>query len=646
MADSFRGLVCFLPRRGRDDNGLTHSPAQAQTAEEIADAMDVLLRKLKEKELSPVAQNEATVMEESLQRLRSSLETVCDPSPSLPTNVAAPVPTAGYPDGRAELAMAAQKSLQPGALAPAINDLIKILWPRIGTFVEDLIQNSIAPSINASLPGLVQKGGGVKFTKISLGESSPKLGPIMVEVDKDTGAITWHMGVDVSCDIDVELTALGIPIAITKFCLKGDLVALLSPPMNKPPFFGGVEVFFPNPPDVEIGFGGAARVADVPGLRGAIRGAIDSAVAGICVLPRRIAVDMDDEDVTDMVDLSYPEPTSIMRVTLWSAANLVAADSHIIGGASSDPYVVTSLGIKSSTSPHVSKNLNPVWGDGAGLTSDFPVHDGSQALSLKVFDYDFGTSDDVIGVAQRLEVRSLVQDGKPQTVQLQKANGESGGGSLSISASKLALSLTRPTQAIPSGPSEAHLHAKMLTIKGLAADAAYPFKVCVQIAGPGEKDAALVEDSTQPSHPQEQKQLAEAYQEIARNLSAKGTSPEEIADILEVGVKQVKSYLLTVDDDKLKQQLLKEQLEIASVSRPRFDEALQLLLPCDSVKDTNFVVLTIFDKKQKQLGVARVPLKDVLSAPSLELKGPFTTDSNDVQVVGSLRLRWLDVQPQ
>lgn len=642
MADSFRGLQCFLPRRGRDDNGLTHSPAQAQTAEEIADAMEVLIRKLKEKELSPVAQNEATVMEESLQRLRSSFET----SPSLPTNVAAPVPTTGYPDGRAEIAIAAQKSLQPGALAPAINDLIKILWPRIGTFVEDLIQNEIAPSINASLPGLVQKGGGVKFTKISLGESSPKLGPIMVEVDKDTGAITWNMGVDVSCDIDVELTALGIPIAITKFCLKGDLVALLSPPMNKPPFFGGVEVFFPNPPDVEIGFGGAARVADVPGLRGAIRGAIDSAVAGICVLPRRIAVDMDDEDATDMVDLSYPEPTSIMRVTLWSAANLVAADSHLIGGASSDPYVVTSLGIKSSTSPHVSKNLNPVWGDGAGLTSDFPVHDGSQSLSLKVFDYDFGTSDDLIGVAQRLEARSLVQDGKPQTVQLQKANGESGGGSLSISASKLALSLTRPTQAIPLGPSEAHLHAKMLTIKGLAADAAYPFKVRVQIAGPGDKDAALVEESTQPSHPQEQKQLAEAYQEIARNLSAKGSSPEEIAEILEVGVKQVKSYLLTVDDDKLKQQLLKEQLEIASVSRPRFDEALQLLLPCDSVKDTNFVVLTIFDKKQKQLGVARVPLKDVLSAPSLELKGPFTTDSNDVQVVGSLRLRWLDVQPQ
>merc|ERR1719272_199147 len=540
-------------------------------------------------------------------------------------------------------------SLQLGALAPAINDLIKILWPRIGTYVEDLIQNSIAPSINASLPGLVQKSGGVKFTKISLGDSSPQLGPIVVEDNKESGAITWHMGVNITCDMDVELTALGIPIAITNFVLKGDLVALLSPPMMHPPFFGGLQVYFPNPPEVSINFGGAAKVADIPGLRGAIRGAIDGAVAGICVLPRRIAVDMNDEDAVDMVDLGYPEPSSILRYTLWSGANLVAADSHLIGAATSDPYVVTALGIKSTTSPHVSKNLNPVWGDKNGITSDFPVHDGSQALSIKVFDYDFGTSDDLIGVAKRLESRTLVQNGKPQNVELLKADGEAGGGSLSISASKLALTITRPKKAIPVGPSEAHLSAKMLTIKGLPTGAAYPFKVRVQICGPEAGDAALVEDCTQPSHPQEQKQLAEAYQEIARNLSAKGSSAEDIAEVLEVGVKQVKSYLLTVDDDAVRQKLIKEQqqeeLESSNVHQPRFDEALQLLLPCDSVKDTNVVVFTILDKKQKALATARVPLADVLKAPSLELKGPFTTDSEAVQVVGSLRLRWLDIHP-
>jgi len=622
-------------------------PAQLQTTEEIADAMGMLLGELKKKQLCPEAHREATAMDEALQRLRVSLgQSVPEPPCS--------VPTAGYPGGIVEAAMAAQvasqKSLQPGALAPAVNDLIKILWPRIGTYVEDLIQDSIAPSINASLPGLVQKSGGVKFTKISLGESSPLLGPIVVKHNKESEAITLDIGVNISCDLDVELTALGIPIGITKFGLKGDLVALLSPPMMKPPFFGGVEVFFPNAPDVEIGFGGAARVADIPGLRGAIRGAIDGAVAGICVLPRRIAMDMNEEDAVDIVDLGYPEPTSILRFTLWSGANLVASDSHLIGEATSDPYVVTSLGIKSSTSPYVSKNLNPVWGDGKGITSDFPVHNEFQVLSIKVYDYDFGTSDDFIGVAPRMDLRSLVQNGEPQTLELLKADGGTGGGSLSISASKLALTLERPKKAILAGPSEAHLSAKMLTIKGLATGAAYPFKVRVQITGPGAEDAALVEGSTESSDPKEQKVLAEAYQEIAKNLSVKGSSAEEIAEILEVGVNQVKNYLFEVDGDEQKSQKLieerqREELESANVHKPRFDEALQLLLPCDSVKDTNVVVLTIFDKKQHALATARVPLSDVLGAPSLELQGPFTTDSEIVQVVGSLRLRWLDVHP-
>merc|ERR1712032_1312593 len=121
------------------------------------------------------------------------------------------------------------------------------------------------------------------------------------------------------------------------------------------------------------------------------------------------------------------------------------------------------------------------------------------------------------------------------------------------------------------------------------------------------------------------------------------------AEILEVGVKQVKSYLLKVDGHKESQQLIKEQqqeeLESSNIRKPRFDEALQLLLPCDSVKDSNVVIFTILDKSQKTLATARVPLSDVLGPPSSELQGLFTTDSEAVQVVGSLRLRWLDVHP-
>jgi len=142
-----------------------------------------------------------------------------------------------------------------------------------------------------------------------------------------------QIGIDFKSGLDVELTAMGIPIGITDFFLKGDLVCLFTPPMTQPPFFGGVQVYFPNPPDIGLNFVGAAKVTEIPGLRGAVRGAIDGAVGGVCVLPRRIAVDMNEEDDVDIIDLTYPEPIGILRFTLWSGAKLVASDVSIFGTA-------------------------------------------------------------------------------------------------------------------------------------------------------------------------------------------------------------------------------------------------------------------------------------------------------------------------
>merc|ERR1719379_628521 len=105
---------------------------------------------------------------------------------------------------------------------------------------------------------------------------------------------------------------MGIPLGISKFFLKGDMAVLLTPPMSKPPFFGGIQIYFPNPPDIGVSFEGAARMVNVPGLRGSVRSAISNAVAGVCVLPRRIVVDMDEEDSVDSIDLAHPEPILVL----------------------------------------------------------------------------------------------------------------------------------------------------------------------------------------------------------------------------------------------------------------------------------------------------------------------------------------------
>jgi len=555
--------------------------------------------------------------------------------------------------------------MQPGSLSNALNDMIRILWPRIDIFVEDLIKTSIEPSINASLPGMLQ--GGVKFQKVSLGNASPLLGPITVQHDKDSGAIEMHVGIDFTSELDVQLIVMGIPVGITSFLLKGDLVLLFTPPMTKPPFFGGVQVYFANPPDISLNFIGAAKVANVPGLRGAVRGAIDNAVAGVCVLPRRIAVDMNDEDDIDIIDLTYPEPLGVLRFTLFSGEALVASDTSIFGTASSDPYVVASLGLKTWTSPHISKSLNPVWGDSSGLTVDFPVHDDDQSLILKVYDYDFGLADDLIGMTLNTQtrVKDLVASGVGKMeVKLMKADESPGGGSLTISATFLSLANIQPSKPLSAGgPSEAHLSAKILTVTGLNENSEYPFKVLVRVAhstddapknaasakttssksGPTStpKASILAEGATAASHPKERKQLAEALQGIAKNLSQRQKlDAKDIAEILDVGPRQVEQFLTSFGEGQSKEQQQAEQ-EYVNVHHPMFDEVVQLLLPCGSVDELAIIELAVVDKRDQVLATARVSMPQVWEAPQLRLEGPFETDVEGIEVVGSLCLRWL-----
>lgn len=656
----------------------------------LADELGATLRALKQSDLPPGGEEACGRIAADLRRLEEILDGPSSAASTRAASSAGVVEPDGEPDVKAvdskrvgekaqllKVIAAAQMqkelSLQPGSLAPALNEMIRILWPRIGAYVEELVQNSIEPSINAALPGMLK--GGVKFTKVSLGASSPLLGPLVVENNKETGAIEMHMGIDFSSDLDVELTAMGIPVGITSMYIKGDLVFLFTPEMKKPPFFGGIQVYFPNAPDVGLNFVGAARVADVPGLRTAVRGAIDGAVAGACVLPRRIAVDMNDEDDVDITDLTYPEPIGILRFTLWSGTNLIAADTNVFGAASSDPYVVASLGIKSWTSPTITKSLNPEWGDGEGLTADFLVHSDCQVLSLKVFDHDFASADDLIGIAKSVDVRDLVKRGGKQAVELLKDSGEQGGGKLFVSATLLSLSPAVCMVPLPPGPSEAFLSVKLLTLQGLEDGAEYPFKVRVQVTVPssdsqvsGRANApakraafartasaklrasksltfgtpannALAEGTTGPSHAQAQKELAEALRGIATTLSQKGHSAEDIADILGVGTRQVELFLDTLfGHGKEHEQAYQAWL---STRHPRFDEVVQILLPHGAADPLANLELAILDKRLKTLATARLPMEQLVEAKERQLEGPFSTDVEGVEIVGSLKLRWL-----
>jgi len=150
----------------------------------------------------------------------------------------------------------------------------------------------------------------------------------------------------------------------------------------------------------------------------------------------------------------------------------------------------------------------------------------------------------------------------------------------------------------------------------------------------------MVEGTTNASHPQEQKQLSETLQGIAKGLSDKGLDSTEIAELLDVGPKQVEHFMKTLDPEKLKEYQA-AQLEFVSVRQPLFEEVVQMLLPCGCSDDLASVELAILDKRQKVLATSRVTMPNLLDAPNLKMEGPFATDVEGVDLVGEMMFRWL-----
>ncbi|KAK1930245.1 Synaptotagmin 2 [Phytophthora citrophthora] len=84
-----------------------------------------------------------------------------------------------------------------------------------------------------------------------------------------------------------------------------------------------------------------------------------------------------------------------LHVTLFSAADLPASDSILVGGKS-DPYVVIKVGNTKHRSLCLKNNLNPQWNPPEQFV--FPIEEVvSAVLSVKVFDMDFIKRDDLLG---------------------------------------------------------------------------------------------------------------------------------------------------------------------------------------------------------------------------------------------------------
>ncbi|CAK0825489.1 unnamed protein product, partial [Prorocentrum cordatum] len=385
----------------------------------------------------------------------------------------------------------------PGAIrnhgdAEWLDHLARECWPRVQKYVETLVSETIEPLINRLLPNVLK--GSVRFSRVNLGNATPKFGPLEVISSPKVGTIECRCGMRLeTSDLHVGLTAMGLPLGISKITLDGRISVVFRPPLARPPFFGGLEVYMVNAPDLDIEFRGAAQIAQSASVRPAVRTAIRQVISRVMVLPNRIAVDLDDSDDVDIADLKCPDPVGVLRLTVLRAENLLAADFALPGAeASSDPYVVVKVGAHCWSTSVVRQNLNPAWGhDGAGETHDFLVHDPAQELSVEVFDQDMMSSDDIISAATRDPALPPGGPGWPRRRRRARA-GRGGRGASARQALRrgelagppaAALRLLRP--ALPRDPVQ--------EVRGLPSDALFPFRVEASVQG--SKAATRIENS-------------------------------------------------------------------------------------------------------------------------------------------------------
>merc|ERR1712100_126148 len=112
------------------------------------------------------------------------------------------------------------------------------------------------------------------------------------------------------------------------------------------------------------------------------------------------------------------------------------------------------------------------------------IHNDMQPLTLKVWDQDRGRVDELIGLAEPIDIRQFLEETSEIDIPLLTSNSAPGGGTLKITGRILRLSL-QPVQMGPRvvGTSDMHLSAKFVSLTGISDQTSLPLKIRLSLAG-------------------------------------------------------------------------------------------------------------------------------------------------------------------
>ena len=246
--------------------------------------------------------------------------------------------------------------------------------------------------VTAELPG----GLSFSCSRCSLGDVPLDLAGF--RVDPETAdSVELAVTINYDGDCDALFRVAGVDVGVSHVQFKGEVSLLLRPLINRLPIVGAVQVYFCNPPSINMDFHGIADVLDWPLVSKVFRKVLHSQIRQQLVLPKRLTVLLD-TDVMSKEALffkSYDPPEGVLRVTVVEAKGMKNLDTasgvmKFFRSGTSDPYAVVCLGHTSFTTDTVRDTVDPVW---KTSTADFIVCDPFQTLTIDFYDDDVGRDD-------------------------------------------------------------------------------------------------------------------------------------------------------------------------------------------------------------------------------------------------------------
>lgn len=493
-----------------------------------------------------------------------------------------------------------------------LNALFDGLWPRVNAAVQKVVHEEVTSHIQRQMPPMLQNS--THFQEFTLGEVPPELGPIKVYEVPNGLKVTLAMRY--LSHVDIRLKVGPVSVGLKELSFSGELVVKLEQLIDEVPVVGGIVIYFLNPPRVDFSLTGLGLAAEIPGVHGIIRRAIDAAVNNSIVLPNQVAIPLGTEKQgVDRADIMHAKPLGMLRVGVMSAEGLQVPQRPDSDKDVADAYVVLKTVDERWQSSTAEGSCDPTWSEEE--RGDLLVYDREQRLWATVLDRDQESeTGDVIGVTADLPLHmalSFPPEGSPLTLYAREHvvdEAEDTRGELTlnfrfleflpgeISGDKLVLcvkvhNIALPMELAPGG--RVQLQAKLKT-SGRKVHAT-----------PVGKEAAVHAGSLV---------VSDVLRDVIRRASDKGLSVEDIAEIAAVKTDDVEAVLQGGD-------VAEETVNARTRSLAQIDSCLYLPFPAEML-DVESVELTVADKKGGPLASLSVSMSNLAEAEGLTQAEVFT----------------------